>query len=71
MVAETLGGLAEDTTNTLRSLGQAIASRSGSLDPPATTRQLFQRFALALWWGNACLWLYRQPTLLPFLDVAP
>ena len=31
----------------------------------ATTRHLFQRFALALWRGNACLWLHRHPTLPP------
>ena len=68
IVAESLGGLAEDAIHTIRSLGQAIADRAGSLEPPSTTRHLFQRFGIALWRGNACLWLHRHPTLPPFLD---
>ena len=32
------------------------------------TLQLFHRVAIALWWGNACLWLHRQPTLSPTVD---
>ena len=68
IVAETLGGLAEDTIFTVRSLGRAIADRTGSMDPISTTRHIFQRFAIALWRGNACLWLHRHPTLPSYLD---
>ena len=68
IVAETLGGLAKDTIHTISSLGRAIAGRAGSMDPSSTTRHLFQRFAIALWRGNACLWLHRHPTLPPSLD---
>ena len=68
IVAETLGGLAEDATHTIHSPGQAIAERAGSRDPPSTTRHLFQRFAVALWRGNASLWLHRHATLPSFLN---
>ena len=68
IVAETLGGLAEDTIFTVCSLGRAIADRTGSMDPISTTRHIFQRFAIALWRGNACLWLHRHPTLPSYLD---
>ena len=62
IVMETLGGLAEDSIATLRSLGKAIAQRVGS-DTSVTTKQLFHRSAIALWRGNATLWLHRQPIL--------
>ena len=68
IVAETLGGLAEDAIFTVRFLGRAIADRTGSMDPISTTRHIFQRFAIALWRGNACLWLHRHPTLPSYLD---
>ena len=68
LVAETLGGLAEDTIRTVRSIGHAIADRSGSLDPSTTSRHLYGRLAIALWRGNACLWLHRHPTLPPYVD---
>ena len=68
IVAETLGGLAEDAIFTVRSLGRAIADRAGSMDSISTTRHIFQRFAIALWRGNACLWLHRHPTLPSYLD---
>ena len=38
IVAETLGGLAEDAIFTVRSLGREIAERDGSMDPLSTTR---------------------------------
>ena len=68
LVTETLGGLAEDTIHTLRTLGKAIGQRSCSLDPSLATKHLFARFAIALWRGNASMWLHRQPTLPPALD---
>ena len=63
LVAETMGGLAEDTIHTVRSIGRAITDRAGSPDPAITSRHLFGRLAIALWRGNASLWLHRHPTL--------
>ena len=68
IVAETLGGLAEDTILTIRSIGEAIAQRIGPQVSASCTKHLFQRFAIALWRGNASLWLHRQPTLPPSVD---
>ena len=68
VVAETLGGLAEDTISTIRSLGEAIAQRVNPQDSSTCIKQLFHRVAIALWRGNACLWLHRQPTLPPSVD---
>ena len=68
LVAETLGGLGEDTIRTVAAIGRAIGHRSGSPDPSSTSKHLFGRLAIALWRGNACLWLHRHPSLLPSLD---
>ena len=68
VVAETLGGLAEDTISTIRSLREAIAQRVNPQDSSTCVKQLFHRVAIALWRGNACLWLHRQPTLPPSVD---
>ena len=68
LVAETLGGLGEDTIRTVAAIGRAIGDRSGSPDPSSTSKHLFGRLAIALWRGNACLWLHRHPSLLPSLD---
>ena len=65
MVAETLGGLASDCISTIRAIGSAVQARSGS---PEATNQLFGRVSIALWRGNAVMWLHRQPTFLPELD---
>ena len=69
VVAETLGGLAEDTIRTVRAIGRAIAQRASSpSDTSTATTQLFRRLAISLWRGNACLWLHRQPPLPPTVD---
>ena len=68
LVAEALGGLAEDSINTVISISRAIHNRSGSSDSSPTTSHLFGRLAVALWRGNASLWLHRLPTLPSFLD---
>ena len=66
VVAETLGGLAEDSIRTVRAIGRAIAQRaSSSSDTSTATTQLFRRLA---WRGNACLWLHRQLPLPPTVD---
>ena len=62
LVAETLGGLADDTIQTVRSIGKAIADRVGTTNSSNSSKHLFGRLAIALWRGNACLWLHRLPT---------
>ncbi len=70
MVAETLGCLSEDSINTIRvpvpsellSAGQRVNS------PSSCSKQLFHRLAIALWRGNACLWLHREHALPPSVD---
>ena len=68
ILAETLGGLAKDAIHTIHSPGQVIAERASSRDPPSTTRHLIQRFTVAVWCGNASLWLQCHATLPSFLD---
>ena len=68
VVFETLGGLAEDAITIISAIGRAVSDRVGSDDHAATTKHLFRRVAIALWRGNACLWLHRHPTLPPSLD---
>ena len=68
LVIETLGGLTEDTISTIRTLGQAIGQRAAAPDSSISIKQLFHRVAIALWRGNARLWLHCYPTLPPSLD---
>ena len=68
LVSESLGGLAEDTISLIRYLGQAISGRCGTSDQGTITKQLFSRVAIALWRGNATLWLHRTPSLAPHID---
>ena len=68
IVLETLGGLAEDTITTIRSIRKAITQRVTPQDSPTCRKHLFHRVAIALWRGNACLWLHRLPTLPPSVD---
>ena len=62
-MAETLGGLAEDAIITIRAIGYAIGQRTSSPDSASSTKHLFGHVAIALWRGNASLWLHCQPTL--------
>ena len=70
IVVETLGGgwWCPDTITTICFIGQALGQRLNSTDPADSTKHLFGRLAVALWRGNAALWMHRQPTLSPFLD---
>ena len=68
LVAETLVGLSEDSIHTIRAIGRAIGLRSSSPNPSISSKHLFGRVAIALWRGNASLWLHRHPTLPPSLD---
>lgn len=68
IVAETLGGLGQDAIQVVRSIGESIAQRISYQDASSPTSQLFRRLAIALWRGNACLWLHRHPSLPPTVD---
>ena len=68
IVVETLGWWCPDAITAIRSIGEALGQRLNSTDPVHSTKHLFGRLAVALWWGNAALWMHRQPTLSPFLD---
>ena len=64
LVAEALGGLAEDTIATVTRIGETLSRR---LDEERSTciGHLFHRLSIALWGGNARLLLHRQPSLPP------
>ena len=68
IVAEALGGLGQDTVQLVRSLGKSIAQQAFCQEATTPTSQLFHRLAIALWRGNACLWLHRHPPLPPSVD---
>ena len=71
IVAETLGGLAEDTISTISTLGMAITQRVGPTtddDSSPAIRQLFNKYAVTLWRGNATLWMHRLPPVHPSVD---
>ncbi len=55
LVAETLGGLAEDTIRTITNISRAIENRCGTSDSTPTTSHLFGHVAVALWRGNASM----------------
>ena len=64
LIAESLGGLAEDTISTIPNLGRAISNRVGTHCSIST-----RRVTVALWRGNARrAWLHRQPVVHPCLD---
>ncbi len=65
LVAETLGGLAEDTIRIITNISRAIENRCGTSDSTPTTSHLFGRLAVALWRDNASLWLHCLPTIPP------
>ena len=64
LMAETLGGLVEDTVTTISAIGKAISAWTG-YTCTSSTKHLFGRIAIALWHGNASQWLHRQPSLPP------
>ena len=68
IVVETLGWWCPDAITTICLIGQALGQRLNSTDPAHSTKHLFGRLAIALWRGNAALWLHRQPSLSPFMD---
>ncbi len=65
----TIGGLSEETINIIGAIGNAIDWRVTMTHSTSSTKKhLFHHLAIALWRGNACLWLHRQQTLPPSAD---
>ena len=60
LAAETLGALSREAIDTVSSIGHIQGQRLG-IPPAESIRHLFQRLAIALWRGNATLWILRQP----------
>ena len=67
LVVESLGGWSYEAIQTIKSIGRLQGQRLG-LPPPDTTRHLFQRLTIALWKGNASLWVRRQPVRSAIID---
>ena len=67
LIVESLGGWSLEAISNVRDIGRLQGQRLGT-PPSESTRQLFQRLAVALCRGDACLWIRRQPTLPPVVD---
>ena len=67
LVAETLGGLADDFVSTIWDIGRSIGLRSGADGDKVTTKYRVS-IIIALWRGNASMLIHRSPTLSPVLD---
>ena len=67
LVAESLGGWSREAVETIKSIGYRQGQRLG-LPTSETTSHLFQKLAILLWRGNACMWASRVPVNLPFVD---
>ena len=64
---EALGGWCPSAVSTIRSIGRLLAQRLGH-NHADTCRHLFHRLSVALWRGNAAMWVARQPPLPPSVD---
>ena len=64
LAVESLGGWSSEAIDTISSIGKLQGQCLG-ISPSETTRHLFQRLAIALWKGNATLWIRRQPSYPP------
>ena len=68
VVVEVLGGWSPEASSTIRRIGDALGRRTNPSCPSQTMKHLFGRLAIALWRGNATLWLRRAPALHPSAD---
>ena len=69
LVVESLGGWSDEAADTIASIGRLLGQRLG-IPPAETIRHLFQRCSIALWRGNAALWIRHCPVHLPSVDGA-
>ena len=68
LMVETLGGWSSEAITNLKKIGRSLGSRCGPASPAETVKHFFGRLAMALWRGNATLWLRRLPSFPPFTD---
>ena len=62
-----LGVLCEDTITITCFLSNLIVQRAGNIET-STQGHLFHRVVVAIWHGNTCMWLHRQPPMSPPID---
>ena len=67
LVVEALGGSNEDMCSTILSISHLQAQRLG-VTTSESFHHLAQRISIALWKGNASLWISRQPIILAHID---
>ena len=67
LVVEALGGWNEDMCSTILSISRLQAQRLG-VTTSESFRHLAQRISIALWKGNASLWISRQPIIPAHID---
>ena len=69
LVVETLKGWSQEAVETIKLIGRLQWQRLG-LPTSETTAHLFQRLAIQLWRGNACMWAMHAPVMAPSIDGA-
>ena len=57
------GGVTKPPAPSPTSVAFCLQGQRLGISPPESTNHLFQRLAISLWWGNAALWIRRQPAL--------
>ena len=67
LAVETFGGWSQEAAETIKLIGHSQGQRLG-LPSWETTKHLFQRLAIQLWKGNACMWAMRAPVMSPSID---
>ena len=67
LVVESLGGWSNEAADTITKIGRLQGQRLG-VPPAESIRHLFQRCAVALWRGNASMWIRRLPAHPPVVD---
>jgi hypothetical protein len=60
LAAETLGGWGKEAVEVISSVGHLQGLRHGT-DPKEAIKYLYQKLSIALWRGNATMWLTRSP----------
>ena len=67
-MVETLGGWSSEAILNFNKIGQSLGQRTSPTFHAETVKHLFGRLAMALWRGNAPLWLCHSTSLPPFTD---
>ena len=67
LMVESLGGWSELASKTISNIGRHLGQRLG-VPPSDSIKHLFQKCSVALWRGNASLWLHRFPSVSPHID---